>query len=72
MAALISIISLLAAIMQIILFFKVWRMCNDIRAMRQQTAPLPEKVDDGTNIIYIIIAVIVVVFLVVMAAVWLS
>lgn len=71
MAALISIISFVAAIMQIILFFKVWRMCNDIRAMRQQTAPLPDKVDDGTSVIYIIIAVIVVVFLGVMVAVWL-
>ncbi len=72
MAALISIISFLAAIMQIILFFKVWRMCNDIRAMRQQTAPLPDKVNDGTSIIYLMGAIIVVVFLTVMIMVWAS
>lgn len=72
MATLISIISLLAAIMQIILFFKVWRMCNDIRAMRQQTAPLPEKVDDGTSIINLIVVVIVVVFLGAIIALWAS
>lgn len=72
MAALISIITLLAAIMQIILFFKVWRMCNDIRAMRQQTAPLPDKIDDGTSIISLMVVIIVVIFVVVMAAVWAS
>lgn len=70
MATVISIISFLAAIMQIILFFKVWRMCNDIRAMRQQTAPLPEKVDDGTSIINLIVVVIVVVVLGAMIALW--
>lgn len=72
MAALISIISFLAAILQIILFFKVWRMCNDIRAMRQQTAPIPEKDDDGTSIIYLMAAIIVVVFLTVIIMVWAS
>lgn len=70
MATVISIISFLAAIMQIILFFKVWRMCNDIRAMRQQTAPLPDKVDDGTSIINLIVVVIVVVFLGAMITFW--
>ena len=72
MATVISIISLIAAVLQITLFFKVWRMCNDIRAMRQQTAPLPDKVDDGTSIIYLIVVVIVVVFLGVMITVWAS
>lgn len=72
MAALISIISFLAAILQIILFFKVWRMCNDIRAMRQQSAPIPEKDDDGTSIISLIVVIIVVIFVVVMATVWAS
>lgn len=69
MATIISIISLIAAVLQIILFFKVWRMCNDIRAMRQQTAPLPDKVDDGTSIISLMVVIIAVIFVVVMVAV---
>lgn len=37
MAAFISIISLIAVVLQIILFFKVWRMCNDVRAIREES-----------------------------------
>lgn len=35
----ITLVSLVAGVFQIILFFKVWGMCNDVRALRQQQCP---------------------------------
>lgn len=52
MATVISIISLIATVSQIILFFKVWDMCNDIRAMRQQTVPQNDKKKRLCNLDY--------------------
>lgn len=34
MTTLIGIISIIAAILQIILFFKIWRMTNDVRELK--------------------------------------
>lgn len=30
-------VSVIASVLQIVLFFKVWGMCNDIRALRKNT-----------------------------------
>ncbi|MBE6202155.1 MAG: hypothetical protein E7135_00645 [Rikenellaceae bacterium] len=32
----ITLVSVVAAVLQIILFFKIWGMCNDVRALRNQ------------------------------------
>lgn len=39
LSIIIPLVSVVAATLQIILFFKVWGMCNDIKAMRQVEAP---------------------------------
>lgn len=31
-----AMVSVVAAVLQIILFFKIWGMCNDVRALRNQ------------------------------------
>lgn len=69
MAAFISIISLVAAVLQIILFFKIWGMCNDIKAMRQQSAP-PTEAQEGISINTIIV-VTAVLILFVLSLIWL-
>ena len=38
-SVIITLVSVVAAVLQIVLFFKVWGMCNDIKAMRQVQAP---------------------------------
>ena len=38
LSIIISLAGFVAAILQIILFFKVWGMCNDVRAMRRGSA----------------------------------
>lgn len=38
-AIIFALVSVAAAILQIILFFKVWRMCNDIKAIREKECP---------------------------------
>lgn len=60
MATVISIISLIAAVLQIILFFKIWDMCNDIRAMRQQTVPQNDKKNGSSTSIIIVVAIIII------------
>ncbi len=49
LSIIISLVSVVAGVLQIILFFKVWRMCNDIKAMRQVQAPLPEQSTEEKN-----------------------
>lgn len=60
MATVISIISLIAAVLQIILFFKIWDMCNDIKAMRQQTVPPSDKKNGSSTSIIIVAAIIII------------
>lgn len=43
LSIIISLVSVVAGILQIVLFFKVWGMCNDIRAMRQGQAPIARQ-----------------------------
>lgn len=49
LSIIISLVNVVAGVLQIILFFKVWRMCNDIKAMRQVQAPLPEQSTEEKN-----------------------
>lgn len=35
LSIIITLVSVIASVLQIILFFKVWGMCNDVRAMRR-------------------------------------
>ena len=41
----VTLVGVIGGILQIILFFKVWGMCNDIRAMRN--AQMPHHVTDN-------------------------
>jgi hypothetical protein len=35
LSIIITLVSVIASVLQIVLFFKVWGMCNDVRAMRR-------------------------------------
>lgn len=37
LSIIITLVSVIASALQIVLFFKVWGMCNDIRALRNNT-----------------------------------
>lgn len=37
LSIIITLVSAIAGLLQIILFFKIWAMCNDVRALRRQT-----------------------------------
>lgn len=66
LSIIITLVSVLASILQIILFFKVWGMCNDIKAMREATASTQES-DGGVSIagIGLLIVLVVIVTLLV-------
>lgn len=68
LSIIITLVSVIAGVLQIILFFKIWGMCNDIKAMRQVQAPEVEakkdEVADSSMSWMIMIAVIAVVILV--------
>ena len=34
---------IVGAILSLILFFKIWGMCNDVRALREKYAPKPKE-----------------------------
>lgn len=38
-----DIVIIVGAILSLILFFKVWGMCNDVRALREKYAPKPKE-----------------------------
>jgi hypothetical protein len=65
----VTLISVIASIMQIMLFFKVWEMCNDIKAMRKSTIKEEQstiaKKDEADNslswLILIAVGVVVVI-----------
>lgn len=66
----ITLVSLVAGVLQIILFFKVWGMCNDIKALRKvtikeegNTIPEEDKADNSLSwlVVIAVIAVIVIV-----------
>lgn len=63
-----TIVSVIAGLLQIILFFKVWGMCNDIKALRKvtikeegNTVPGADKADNSLSWL-IVIAVTIIIF----------
>lgn len=48
LSIIIPLVSVVAGILQIVLFFKVWGMCNDVRAMRRGYASNTQE--PGSNI----------------------
>lgn len=45
----ITLVSVVAGVLQIILFFKVWGMCNDVRALRNQQCPEQSSQEGNAN-----------------------
>ena len=43
MEALTDILIIVGAILSLISFFKIWGMCNDVRALREKYAPKPKE-----------------------------
>lgn len=71
LSIIIALVSLVAGVLQIILFFKVWGMCNDIKALRKvtikeegNTIPGADKADNSLSWL-IAIAVVVVIVIVI-------
>ena len=51
MLALLSIVCLIFGILQIILFFKIWAMTNDVRAIKEYlTAVFPKRTVEFSNV----------------------
>lgn len=44
-----TVVSVIAAVLQIILFFKVWGMCNDIKAIREKECPMTKEEKESDN-----------------------
>ena len=66
-----TIVSVIAGLLQIILFFKVWGMCNDIKALRKatikedgNTIPEEDKADNSLSWLVVIAVVAVVVIVI--------
>lgn len=50
LSIIVCIIAIVFAVLEIILFFKIWGMTNDVKALRHELAPLRGKIYvDGTN-----------------------
>lgn len=43
MESFIDIVMIIGTILSLILFFKVWGMCNDVRALREKYVPKPKE-----------------------------
>lgn len=66
-----TVVSVIAGLLQIILFFKVWGMCNDIKALRKatikeegNTIPEEDKADNSLSWLVAIAVVAVVVIVI--------
>lgn len=72
LSIIITLVSVIAAALQIILFFKVWGMCNDVRVMRQQQCKENSSNEDGNGygrlLIWFVGAIIFVIILIILAA----
>lgn len=69
LSIIITLVSLVAGVLQIILFFKVWGMCDDIKALRQQHCPASQSPTSGLGgLLFLLVGVIIfIVFLVIMS-----
>lgn len=47
LSIIITLVSVIAGVLQIVLFFKVWGMCDDVRDLRNQQCP--EQPSQQTN-----------------------
>lgn len=73
LSIIISLVSVVAGVLQIILFFKVWGMCNDVRAMSRGYASntqeagsnIPESKFDTKGCGWLILAFALIAFIVV-------
>lgn len=72
LSIIITLVTVVAGILQIILFFKVWGMCNDIKALRKATIKeegntIPEE-DKADNSLSWLVAIAVVAVIVIVIA----
>lgn len=71
LSIIITLVSVIAGVLQIILFFKVWGMCNDVRVMRQQQCKENSSNEDdngfGSLVIWLVGAIIFVIILIILA-----
>ena len=69
LSIIITLVSVVAGVLQIILFFKVWGMCDDIKALRKSATPVTENAvseeDKADNSLSWLIAIAVVIVLLV-------
>ena len=70
LSIIITLVSVIAGVLQIVLFFKVWGMCDDIRALRKSATPVTENAvseeDNADNSLSWLIAIAVVTVLLVL------
>lgn len=70
LSIIIALVSVIASVLQIVLFFKVWGMCNDVRAIRKTTTPVTENAvsekDKADNSLSWLIAIAIVIVLLVL------
>lgn len=70
LSIIITLVSVIAGVLQIVLFFKVWELCNDVRAIRKSATPVTENAvsekDKADNSLSWLIAVAVVIVLLVL------
>lgn len=72
LSIIITLVSVIASVLQIVLFFKVWGMCNDVRVIRQQQCKenSSNENDNGVGrlLIWLVGTIIFVIILIILAA----
>jgi hypothetical protein len=70
LSIIITLVSVIASVLQIVLFFKVWQMCNDVKVIRKvqnheaPTADGENKKDDGSVGMLVLLAVVIIIIVV--------
>lgn len=66
LSIIITLVSLVAGVLQIILFFKVWGMCDDIKALRQQHCSASQSSTSGLGggLLFLLVGAIWIIFIV--------
>lgn len=65
---LVSIILIVFGVLQIILFFKLWGMTNDVRKIKERITPKDDNLDESTSLNSTQIVIIAVVVVIVIAS----
>ena len=74
LSIIIALVSAVAGVLQIILFFKVWQMCNDVKAIRKAQAPevlssnKSKTPVDGMFVLSMVIITVIVIFFIVISS----